>query len=156
MKSLPKIFLAASIFVLKIACQNMIDVKAEKEILLQTDRDFAAYSVENGAAEAFNKYLTEDAMQLPAGRNPIFGREIIYQGMAKNQAKYVLDWKPQQAEVARSGELGFSWGTYTFSYTSAEGDSVTEYGKYTNIWKKQEDGSWRVFLDTGNDSPKPE
>lgn len=138
------------------ACQKAVDVKTEQEKLLQTDRNFAAYSIENGAAEAFNKFLTEDAMQLPAGRKPIFGRNTIYQGMAKNQDKYVLAWKPQQAEVARSGEIGYSWGTYTFSYTTADGDSLTEYGKYVNIWKKQEDGNWRVYLDTGNDSPKPE
>jgi ketosteroid isomerase-like protein len=150
-----KTFLSVSTIILLLTCQPVVDVQVEQEKLLQTDRAFAAYSVENGAAEAFNKYLTEDAMQLPAGRNPVFGREIIYQGMMKNQGKYVLDWKPQQAEVSLSGDLGYSWGTYTFSYTSTDGDT-TEYGKYVNIWKKQEDGNWRVFLDTGNDNPKPE
>jgi ketosteroid isomerase-like protein len=29
---------------------------------------------------------------------------------------------------------------------------VVEHGKYTSIWKKQKDGSWKVVLDMGNAS----
>jgi ketosteroid isomerase-like protein len=32
---------------------------------------------------------------------------------------------------------------------------VAGYGKYTSIWKKQEDGQWKVLVDMGNDSPDP-
>ncbi len=138
------------------ACQPSNDVTADRERLLQTDREFAAFSVKNGAAEAFKKYLTPDAMQLPAGKSPVYGRETIYRSMAPNQDKYALDWEPQRAEVARSGELGWSWGTYTVRYTDASGKPAEEHGKYVNIWKKQTDGSWRVYLDTGNQSPAPQ
>ena len=138
------------------ACHSSVDVTAEREKLLQTDREFAAFSVKNGAAEAFNKYLTRDAMQLPAGKAPVRGRETIYRSMAPNQDKYELNWEPQRAEVARSGELGWSWGTYTVGYTDASGKPAKEHGKYVNIWKKQPDGSWRVYLDTGNQSPAPQ
>ena len=42
----------------------------------------------------------------------------------------------------------------TGSYTK-DGKPVIEYGKYTSIWKKQADGSWKVVLDMGNASPAP-
>ena len=48
-----------------------MDTESEKEKLLQTDKDFAQFSVNRGVAEAFNQYPTDDALQLPAGRNPV-------------------------------------------------------------------------------------
>jgi len=137
------------------ACCPSVDTGAERDKLLQTDRDFAAFSLEKGAAEAFNRYLAEDALQLPAGKAPVSGRAAIYRNMAPNQDKYDLGWEPQQAEVARSGELGWSWGTYIVRYTNADGEPAEEHGKYVNVWKKQPDGRWRVILDTGNQSPSP-
>jgi len=33
--------------------------------------------------------------------------------MKKNQGKYTLDWSPKYAEVAKSGELGYTPGGIT-------------------------------------------
>ena len=138
------------------ACNQAVDTVKEEEILIQTDREFALFSVENGAAEAFNKYLTDDALELPAGKNPVEGRSNIYDSMKEHQDSYTLDWSPQYAEVSRSGELGYTWGTYTLSYSDESGEEQKSYGKYLNIWKKQNDGSWKVAVDMGNSSPEPE
>lgn len=138
------------------ACRPAADPAAEAEKLLRTDREFAAFSVKNGAAEAFRKFLVKDALQLPAGKEPVFGRAKIYRDMAPGQDRYELDWNPRQAGVAASGELGWSWGTYSLRYTTAAGKPAEAHGKYVNIWKKQADGNWRVYLDTGNESPAPQ
>ena len=37
----------------------------------------------------------------------------------------------------------------------AEGDDIISHGKYLNIWKKQDYGSWRLIVDMGNNSPEP-
>ena len=151
MKILP--ILLALLFIL-IRCQS-IDNEAEKEILLQTDKEFAKFSVENGAATAFNQYLTEDALELPAGRNPIEGRENIVKLMNEGKDTYTLDWSPQVAEVSKSGELGYTWGFYTLTYNDENGKEQRNYGKYLNIWKKQLNGDWKVAVDMGNQSPNP-
>jgi hypothetical protein len=68
----------------------------------------------------------------------------------------LLTWEPQRAEVARSGELGWTWGTYE---VRPEGDLEAEplaYGKYVNVWRTQPDRTWKVIVDTGNSSPAPE
>jgi ketosteroid isomerase-like protein len=31
-----------------------------------------------------------------------------------------------------------------------DGQTVIETGKYTTIWKRQKDGTWKVVLDMGN------
>ena len=73
--------------------------------------------------------------------------------MKENQGDYTLDWSPQYAEVAKSGELGYTWGTYSLTYMDQNGEEQKSYGKYLNIWKKQADGNWKVAIDIGNESP---
>jgi ketosteroid isomerase-like protein len=141
------------ILVFAVACKVTIDTEKESELLMQADKDFAILSVESGAAEAFNQYLTNDALQLPAGKNPVHGRNSIYDNMKANQDKYTLNWSPQYAEVSKSGELGYTWGTYTLTFLDEAGEDQKSDGKYLNIWKKQEDGSWKVAVDMGNESP---
>ncbi len=147
-----KYFLILLIFVFQISCGQLVDTKVEKENLLQTDIEFAQFSVNNGAAEAFNEYLTGDALQLPAGDNPVEGVKNIYNRMKDNQGNYVLDWSPQYAEVAKLGDMGYTWGTYSLAYKDENGEEQKSYGKYLNIWKKQSDGKWKVAVDIGNDS----
>jgi ketosteroid isomerase-like protein len=148
-----KYFLLLYVLIFQLACSQLADTEAEKEKLLQTDIEFAQFSVSQGAAEAFKEYLTEDALQLPAGNNPVRGVNNIYNGMKDNQSNYTLDWSPRYAEVAKSGELGYTWGTYSLAYKDENGEEQKSYGKYLNIWKKQANGNWRVAVDIGNDSP---
>jgi len=143
------------ILILAAGCASKIDMEKERKMLLDTDRQFAKTSIEIGAAEAFRMYLIEDALQLSAGANPIEGRENIYQGMLEMPEGAILEWEPQEGQVARSGELGWTWGNYVFSYKDSAGELKKSYGKYLNVWKKQ-DGQWRVLVDMGNNSPDPD
>lgn len=141
--------------ILMIACESKVDITKEKAALFETDRLFAKMSLEKGAAEAFRMYLAEDAMQLSTGANPVFGRDSIYQGMLEMPEGAILDWEPQDGEVAQSGEMGWTWGNYVFTWKDEQGEEAKSYGKYLNIWEKQEDGQWRVLIDMGNKSPAP-
>lgn len=127
----------------------------EKDRLLETDRQFAAMSVEKGAAEAFNKFLAEDAMGLN-GPHPVVGRENIYAEMKAEAGAYTLEWDPQRAEVAASADLGWSWGTYVLTSIDENGDEKKSYGKYLNVWQRRDDGEWKVVVDVGTPSPPPE
>ena len=144
-----------TMLIFQLACNQYVDTESEKEKLLQTDMDFSKTSITQGAAEAFNQYLTSDALELPAGKNAVQGRDKIYGMMKENQGDYQLEWTPQYAEVAKSGELGYTWGTYILSYRDEKGEEQKSYGKYLNIWEKQTDGSWKVAIDMGNSSPTP-
>jgi ketosteroid isomerase-like protein len=66
-----------------------------------------------------------------------------------------LTWKPVRVEVAESGELAYSLGTWELVGKTPDGKEVTQTGKYLTAWKKQKDGSWKVVADTGTvDPPK--
>lgn len=137
-------------------CNISNDVDTEKRRLLNTDKQFAKMSLEKGAAEAFKHYLTEDAMGLSPGQHPVVGSDNLYAEMKVDQESYTLDWEPQRAEVAASEDMGWTWGTYILITIDDEGQKQKRYGKYLNIWKRQDDGQWRVIVDMGNSSPAPD
>ena len=155
MKFNKSIFLLPGFLALINSCGNSINAEKERALLLETDREFARTSVMIGAAEAFQAFLDSDALQLPAGGHPVRCRDNIYFQMKAENSSAVLNWEPQEAEVARSGDLGYTWGTYIVSWVDADGQLQSPYGKYLNIWKKQSDGKWKVLIDMGNASPPP-
>jgi len=147
--------LAAAVVV--VGCENRekTGVKDESAQLLQADREFAAASVEHGAADAFRMYLDDNATMFSEGRNPVRGRESIYEIMKAGDGAYVLEWTPLEAEVARSGELGWTWGEFVVKARGKDGRESLSWGKYVNVWKKNTAGEWKVVADIGNESPPP-
>lgn len=121
---------------------------AEAQRLLQVDRAFAASSLDQGTAAAFFANMTEDALQLPANAVPVQGRKRIRDRLG-NLGAQVLDWTPQQAEVSRSLDLGWTWGEWRL-YRSAASKEVIARGKYLNVWKRGSDGVWKLAADIGN------
>ncbi|HST51518.1 MAG TPA: DUF4440 domain-containing protein [Pyrinomonadaceae bacterium] len=67
-----------------------------------------------------------------------------------------ISWHPDKAQVAKSGELGYTSGVYQMTFNDPSGKPVSDTGKYVTIWKKQSDGSWKVLFDIFNsDLPPP-
>jgi ketosteroid isomerase-like protein len=143
---------SASSVVSSEGCQDVQEKDRGETTLLRTDVEFAKASEAKGAAEAFSLFLAEDAIQLPADENPIFGREAIVKAMGSG---YILKWEPRRAEVSNSGDLGWTWGTYELHVKDAQGKALVRFGKYINVWRKDKDGNWRVIADMGNTSPPP-
>ncbi|MBU1096967.1 MAG: nuclear transport factor 2 family protein [Bacteroidetes bacterium] len=143
------------IIILLNGCKEKTDMTKESELLLKYDIEFAKTSLLKGAAVAFNTYMSDDAMQMPQGGEPIKGRENIFKSMKQGDQNYTLEWEPQYAEVSSSGDMGWTWGNYKTTYRD-EGQPTYGYGKYVNVWKKQENGDWKVIVDIGNKSPDRE
>jgi ketosteroid isomerase-like protein len=121
--------------------------------LLATDAAFSKKSEAKGAAIAFYDYMAPNATTLPAGDQPVHGREAIRDSLSS--VKGLLKWRPIEAEVAASGDMGYTWGTYEYQGEDPDKNPVLRYGKYVTIWKKQPDGSWKAILDCGNQNPPP-
>lgn len=126
-------------------------IEALRAELIQTDVAFSRAAAQAGVAEAFYQFLAEDAVWLPNGSDPVLGREQVRDRL-RQAGQTQLVWVPQFADVARSGELGYTWGLYESRGRGADGREVLSRGKYTTIWRRQPDGSWRAVLDTGNPS----
>lgn len=67
---------------------------------------------------------------------------------------FSISWKPVHVEVSKSGEMGFTAGTYEDTFTGPDGKVVHEKGKYLCNWKKQKDGTWKAAHDMWNSDAK--
>ncbi|MFC2083926.1 YybH family protein [Bacteroidota bacterium] len=155
MKRIVYLIIFSSIFIFNSCTNHLLIKENESKILLETDIEFSKTSMKLNAAEAFKLFLAEDAIQLPHNNFPILGREEIYESMKSESQSFKLEWEPQKAEVSMSGDLGWTWGYYKLSY-SIDNETKHSYGKYLNVWKKQDDGSWKVVADLGNQNPEPD
>ena len=123
-------------------------------VLLDTDIDFARTSEEKGAPEAYVEFLAPDAALLPEGELPVLGRDAIKVHQAAGP-QGLLTWKPRAVEVASSGDLGYTWGSYEFRESNPERRPAIQYGKYLTAWKKQPNGAWKAMVLIRNSSPPP-
>lgn len=120
--------------------------------LLAADKAFARMSLEKGPLAAFATYTTEGSIQLPPAGPPVRGRVAIAQAAAGPPGT-TMHWTPEFADVARSGDLGWTWGGYIFSVPGPNGIPMVSTGRYLNVWRRMPDGSWKVIADIGNVVP---
>ena len=62
------------------------------------------------------------------------------------QDETTLSWQPTAAEIAASGDLGYTYGTAQRTDDSAS-DPVVETSHYVRIWSRKPGGEWRLVLD---------
>jgi ketosteroid isomerase-like protein len=157
MKSFLIVLVAAGLTVI-IAALNprplaLASPKASADTLRQLEGEFMKATAERGSA-GYMSYYADDSVEVPNGGPIIQGKVNIAKGMGfLDQKGNHLTWTPVGADISASGDLGYTYGTYEFRSKDKGGKLVIDHGKYTSIWKKQQDGSWKVVLDMGNAGP---
>jgi ketosteroid isomerase-like protein len=100
--------------------------------------------------KAFQAYAAAEVRLFRENSNPFIGKQAAV--LALTNRKELLTWQATGEDVTRSGDLGYTYGTY-----SANSDDATkkliERGNYLRIWKKQ-NGIWKVVLDVANSLPR--
>ena len=65
-----------------------------------------------------------------------------------------LDYKPGAKVVSSGGDMAYSTAEYSETYTDpATKKLVTMKGTNLSVWKKQEDGSWKLVADSNPAAP---
>ena len=102
-------------------------------------------------AEAVAAFMTDDGATLPPNEPPIKGRDAVKKGWADLLSLKDLNikWEPSLVQVAESGEIGYTSGTWTMAWTGDKGEKMSDNGKYLEVWKKV-DGKWKCYLDMYN------
>ncbi len=124
------------------------DMEIETELLLDADRAFSRMSEEDGFKTAYMHMLDSNGVLLRPGYMPIAGADAVEFLSRVNDADYTMKWRPKGGALAKSLDMGYTFGTYTI--TPKNGDAVIA-GTYINVWKKQADGNWRYVLNSGNE-----
>jgi ketosteroid isomerase-like protein len=120
----------------------------DKIKMMEADRSFSKSSEQKGMKNAFLDYIDSNGVLLRNNHLPLLGANAIDYLIQQNDTGYTLKWEPQSGMIAASGELGYTYGIYVLRPSTKD---TLLYGTYVSIWKKQEDGSWKFILDSGNE-----
>ena len=135
------------------------DVAADvKAINALGDQFAAAYNSSNAAAMAAT--YADDAIMMDPNQAAIVGKQAIqaaYEARSKENAgktARTMAFTPLETEVA--GDWAYDRGNLTVTITPKSGKPMEESVKYLTIYKRQPDGSWRIYRDISNlNNPPP-
>jgi uncharacterized protein (TIGR02246 family) len=163
MKRQTLLTLTASIVLWTLGCTSAPPpVVDTREADIKAIKDADAAEANDFAAKAFGKlasYYADDAVLMTPGAPAAVGKDAI-QGMSKmlTDADVDLKFASTKVDVAKSGDIGYSQGSYTMAMTDTKTKRRTmEKGNYLTIYKKQTDGSWKIVQDinTPDSAPTP-
>jgi ketosteroid isomerase-like protein len=108
-------------------------------------KDYANRDVNRAVA-----HYAGDAMLMPAGMDRMSGPKAIrggLEGLTKDP-NFQLTFAAERVEVAASGDLAYTRGTYRMQMTDPKTKQPhVETGNYITTYKKQGDGSWKAVDD---------
>ncbi len=121
-----------------------------KQEILNADKSMSEMAAKTGFNNSILFYADTNMVKLSEGNQPVIGKDAFAAFYDKSKDVKTISWVPVYAEVAKSGELGYTWGNWKF----IAGDTIL-FGNYFTVWRKQPGGNWKVALDGGNNTPQP-
>ena len=120
--------------------------------MLEAEKAFAARALDVGWKRAFLEYFAPDAIGFDEGQA----------GLARDQISKAPDpppdlqliWEPRFGDISASGDLGYLTGPVR-SVRASRDKGKPRYSTYMTVWKRQRDGSFKVVMDAGIDTPGP-
>jgi ketosteroid isomerase-like protein len=165
MKSLPAAF--AAVALLSLACAQAPAEKPAEKPPEKPAVDVAAETTAlRAAAKAFNEsatdlekrmsFFADDAVRLGPGQGALVGKTAIQARAAELKALpgFTVEAETTTAEVAASGDLGYTFGSGQVSIQSGD-KVVTLPGHSLTVWKKQA-GAWKIVADAVSATPGAE
>lgn len=122
-------------------------LQADLDAMVASERAFARLSEEKGFKESFLTYIADEGIMFRP--NPVKAKEGLKE---RPDPPIKLTWGPSFAEIARSGDMGWTTGPWE---RRTQGSDEVLYGHFVTVWKKQPDGNWRWVIDTGVAHDKP-
>ncbi|NMM47359.1 YybH family protein [Marinigracilibium pacificum] len=122
-----------------------VDIKNE---IINAEKRFNEYLLQNGVASAFHHFAAPEAVILRGPNNLIKGPEAImkfYSDPRYEVAKAY--WKPDKVEISKDGTLASTWGKYEWISVDSLGNETKSEGIFHTVWKKMPDGKWKYIWD---------
>jgi ketosteroid isomerase-like protein len=127
--------------------QNLKDENLQS--LIGAERAFAAMAKEQNTRVAFMSFLADSAVTFSP--QPRIGKRH-WEIQQPNESW--LYWEPVYSDIASSGDWGVNTGPWEFRPTKTTEEPVA-FGHFVSVWKKQDDGRWKVLIDIGISHAEP-
>ncbi len=121
------------------------DVKAIQNDEAQWNQEWAARDQDKIMA-----HYADDAILIVPGAPSTSGKEAIRTSLKQMVADPTvsLKFQPTKVEVAKSGDVAYTQGTYTLTLTDPQNKQlVNDHGSYVTTYRKQPDGTWKAVVD---------
>jgi uncharacterized protein (TIGR02246 family) len=121
------------------------DVKAITNEEAQWNQDYAAKDLEKIVS-----HYADDGVLIVSGVPPSNGKDAIRSALQQMIADpaMTLTFKAAKVDVAKSGDLGYSQGSYQLTVTDPVSHKVVnDHGSYVTTYRKQANGAWKAVAD---------
>jgi hypothetical protein len=147
--------LAAALAIVPTAASRrpQADDPAPIQRMVASERAFAAAAHEIGVRDSFLTFFADDAVAIvrgaagqPTSLVPAKA-QLAARPLQALPLQADLLWEPFTGQVSGDGSMGWLTGGYAV-LSSTTRDLLAE-GAYFSVWKRQANGTWRVWLDEG-------
>jgi uncharacterized protein (TIGR02246 family) len=130
------------------ASTSGLDTLRESALQALKDAD-EAWDRSTVAADSFVSFFTDDALWVWVDGRRLNGMEEIrnFARQAWEQPESMLDWEPTSIGVNDTYDVGYTAGEWQSSHRAEDGQVIERVGSYMAIWKKGEDGEWKVDVE---------
>jgi ketosteroid isomerase-like protein len=119
------------------ATKPAVDRAVEEKALRETDLAWSAAAGKRDV-DATIAFMADDGVTMSPNVPLSKGKEAIkkdWQGLL-GLKDGTISWEPTVVQVAESGEMGFTSGTWKMSWSDDKKGKVEDHGKYLELWKK--------------------
>ena len=104
----------------------------------------------NSDAELLASVFDEHGAILSSSGDRIDGREAIREWMGAVMARFgPAETTIETLNVWVEGDLAYETGGYSYTFRPGTEEERVAAGSYVVVWKRQADGSWKIFRDIG-------
>ena len=115
--------------------------------MVSTERAFAATSLKEGIRASFLKFFEDSALAF-SPEPYVFKQAAAKRPPPADPLARTLRWEPVAGDISTSGDMGYLMGPSTLTDNS-QPKAPPSYGFYLSVWRKQDDGTWKVIIDIG-------
>lgn len=146
-------FVVASLLIS--GCATSDGTRDARELLLRTDREWSRMAADSRDVEQIVAFWTDDAEVVPPGAPLVRGKAAIREFVTQSLAipGFRISWRPDHASVSTDGTLGYTTGVNSVTVPGSDGRLTTIEGRYTTVWRRGVDGSWKCVIDIWNSGP---
>ena len=131
-----------------------VDLEAERTAWREADSRYTQLATAKDADGVSGLYAVDATMYPPDGAT-VSGLDGVREFAAAftSVPGMTFSSRPLVIEVSRDGDMGYTINAVETTTPDEAGNPVTEVLRDFHLWRKQENGSWKVVVDIWNVEP---
>jgi ketosteroid isomerase-like protein len=111
--------------------------------LVNAELAFAKLALDKNAHDAFLANINDESVGIE--KDGIIKLKTQWQERKVDGS--LLTWQPAFADISSSGDFGYTTGPW--QYRTIRTVEPSAFGEYVTVWRKQQDGQWKIVSDFG-------